>query len=489
MLVDILLDACGQSPSRLAVSDGRRALTFRRLKALAVAIRGVVGKLSTNERIGVMLPASTAFPATLFGILWARRTVVPLNFLLTHEELGHVVRDAGLDVILTIKPFAELVQKLPARAIYLEDLSLPRRLIWASIRPTPKPPQVDRDETAVLLYTSGTTGTPKGVELTYGNLYSNCCDAIASLEIESNHTFLNVLPPFHVFGLTAMVLVPVALCSTVIAIPRFSPVAMMRALREHEITVMMAIPSMYAALLRAKSADASMFRAIYLAISGGEPLPDGIRRGFQERFGVELREGYGLTETSPVVACNSVRYSRAGSVGKPIRNTEVRIVGPEGEVMPAGEDGEVLIRGPGVMKGYYKRPEETRAVIDDEGFLHTGDIGHMDADGFLTLTGRAKDMLIIGGENVFPIEIEEVLDTHPAVVHSAVIGVADDSRGEVPVAFVVPNGEQEVSEQELRNFVRQSLPGFKVPRRIILREDLPTGPTGKILKRKLHELL
>jgi long-chain acyl-CoA synthetase len=176
-------------------------------------------------------------------------------------------------------------------------------------------------------------------------------------------------------------------------------------------------------------------------------------------------------------------------VGKTIRNVEVRIVGPDGQEMPIGKDGEILIRGPGVMKGYYRKPEETRRVLDDDGWFHTGDIGNLDGDGFLYITGRAKEMLIIGGENVFPREIEAVLEAHDAVLQAAVIGVPDEMRGEAPVAFVIPVEGARVDEQDLRNFAKQSLAGFKIPKRVEIRSDLPIGPTGKILKRRLRELL
>jgi len=251
----------------------------------------------------------------------------------------------------------------------------------------------------------------------------------------------------------------------------------------------MAIPSMYAAMLRTKSATSESFATVTLAISGGEPLPDSVRESFQTRFGVRLRQGYGLTETSPVVAVSTLAATRDGAVGQAIPHAELRIADAEGKEVSRGQDGEILVRGPGVMKGYYQQPEETRRVVDADGWFHTGDVGRLDSEGFLAITGRAKEMLIVGGENVFPREIEAVLEMHEAVLQAAVIGQSDDLRGETPVAFVMPRKGAEVTELELRNFAKQSLAGFKVPRRVIIREDLPAGPTGKILKRRLRELL
>lgn len=489
MLVDALLDANRRSPQTLAVDDRAGPLSYRRLTLLASVLRDVVRCRTRCARVGIMLPASSAFPATLFGVLWSLRVAVPLNFLLNADELARIVEDAGLDLVLTIRHFKDLAERLPAQALFLEDLPLKRKTLLAMLRRLPPPPPVDPQATAVMLYTSGTTAEPKGVELTHSNLYTNCLDAIDSLAIDPAQKFLNVLPPFHVFGLTANVLVPVVLGATVYALPRFSPSTVLKTVADKKVSIVMAIPSMYATLLRTKSSRPDAFRSVSLAFSGGEPLPDSVRVGFEERFGVTLRQGYGLTETSPIVAACSAEAQREGTVGRPIRNVEVRIVGPEGRDVSACQDGEILVRGPGVMKGYYNKPEETRRVIDEEGWFRTGDIGHLDAEGYLTITGRAKEMLIIGGENVFPREIEAVLETHDAVLQAAVIGVSDELRGETPVAFVIPRPGSEIDEQQLRHYAKQSLAGFKIPKRVYIREELPQSPTGKILKRRLRDLL
>ncbi len=488
MLVDILLDANGRSPNKLGVSDALHSFTFKRLTVLASVLRDIIGRETACERVGIMLPASSIFPPAFFGVLWSSKIAVPLNFLLSADELGKVVDDAELDLILTVRHFQELGPKLSARTLFFEDLPLRRKTCWAMLRRLPPAPSVDPDATAVILYTSGTTAEPKGVELTHRNLHSNAADAIHSLGIEPNYVLLNVLPPFHVFGLTVSVLITTMLGLTVHAIPRFSPVAVVKTISEKKISAMMAIPSMYGALLRMKSAAAEKFQSLQFAVCGGEPLADSIRAGFEERFGVSLREGYGLTETSPILTACSIEDNRPGTVGKPIRNVEIRIVGTDDKDLSVGEDGEILIRSPGVMKGYYKRPEETRKVIDPGGWFRTGDVGHLDEDGFLTLTGRVKELLIVGGENVSPREIEAVLEAHDGVLQAAVIGVPDESRSEAPVAFVIPNPEVTVSEQELRNYAKQLLAGYKVPKRVYVRKDLPTSPTGKIVKRRLREL-
>jgi len=489
MLVDALLNASRRSPRSLAVEDETRSLTYRQLTLLSCALRAIVRRSTDCQRVGIMLPASSVFPAALMGTLWASRVAVPLNFLLNAEELAAIVRDAELDLIITVKYFRSLTEKLPAARLFLEDLPLKRGALGAMLRPLPQPPVVDPHDTAVILYTSGTTAMPKGVELTFGNLHSNCVDTIASLEIDPPQVFLNTLPPFHVFGLTGTVLVPIVLAASVVAIPRFSPLAVLRAVEKKKVTIMLAIPSMYGGMLRAKSAQPEAFRSVLLAISGGEPLPDNIRQQFEQRLGVILKQGYGLTETGPVVAASSPSQYRDGTVGKPIHHVELRIISDEGASLAPGEDGEILVRGPGVMKGYYRKPIETRQVLDEEGWFRTGDAGHLDQDGFLAITGRVKEMLIIGGENVFPREIEAVLEAHEAVQQAAVIGVPDDLRGECPIAFVIPREGATVDEAQLRNFARNALAGYKVPKRISIHHDLPTGPTGKILKRRLRDLI
>lgn len=488
MLLDALVEAAREVPSAPAVADPTLSLNYRQLVRLSGVFRGVIAQATRCERVGIMMPASAAFPAMLMGTWWAGKIVIPLNFLLRAEELVKVVEDAQIDLILTVKPFGELVEALPCRVLFLEDLPLKRRMIFAMFRGLPSMPGRSENQTAVILYTSGTTAQPKGVELTFGNLHSNCVDCIHSiLNTNATQRFLNVLPPFHVFGLTANVLIPIFMRAFVFAIPRFNPIAAVRAVDEQQISVILAIPSMYAAMLRVKSAGPETFQNMYIAISGGEPLPESVRTGFQERFGVTLTQGYGLTETSPVISACRRDETQPGIVGRPIRHAEVRVVNEQNESLPRGADGEIVMRGPGLMKGYFHKPEETAKVIDKDGWFHTGDIGRFDSDGFLRITGRLKEMLIIGGENVFPREIEAVLEQHESVLQSAVIGIPDGLRGEAPVAFVLPRKDATVREDELRNFARQRLAGFKTPKRVIIREDLPTGPTGKILKRKLRD--
>ncbi|MEZ6085924.1 MAG: AMP-binding protein, partial [Phycisphaerae bacterium] len=327
------------------------------------------------------------------------------------------------------------------------------------------------------------------VELSYRNLRSNAEDMVASAEITPGHRLLNCLPPFHVFGLTTSALVPIAAGASSYCIPRFSPVAISKAIQEEDISVFMAIPSMHGALLRLKSAPDDLFKNVFLLGSGGEPLAENIFAGYKKRFNARLLQGYGLTETSPVCTLELPHRQRDGSIGKPIRNVQIRIVDENGADVPQGHEGEIWIKGPNVMKGYRDDPESTANVLTSDGWFRSGDAGKIDDDGFVYITGRIKEMLIVAGENVHPREIESVLEQHPAVAEAGVIGMTDPSRGEVPAAFVTLEEGASATEVELRDHARKSLAGFKVPKQIRILDELPHGATGKLLRRKLVDLL
>jgi long-chain acyl-CoA synthetase len=339
---------------------------------------------------------------------------------------------------------------------------------------------------AAIVYTSGSTGQPKGVCLTYRNFDSNCRAAIRHFQLDPDYHLLGVLPPFHVFGLTVLNLVPVVLGATVTFIPRFSAQAVHGVLGANSsISILLAVPSMYAAIARLKSLQISRFQGVRLAVSGGEPLPRKTYDLMLEKTGIRLMEGYGMTETSPVISCDMPSSHRVGTVGLPLPGVEIQVRSETGQILPDTETGELYVRGPLVMKGYYNRPEETQAVIDQDGWLRTGDVVQISEDGHITITGRNKDIIIVGGENVYPREVEAVLEQHPGVQEAAVIGQPDVMRGEVIVGFVIPNEGAEITDTDLRTFCRERLASFKVPRQVFVRDSLPKGPSGKILKREL----
>lgn len=489
MLIDAFLESLRRYPDKTAVIDPIRRLTYSQLATFACVIRSLVMSETRCERVGVMMPASGGGLGTLLGVMWAGKTPIPLNFLLQTRELAGVISDSGIDLLITTEHFKDQTATLPVRTLFVEQLNLKWRYFWARLRGLPRPPAVRPDDDAVILYTSGTTGHPKGVCLTHNNLMSNIRAALTELRIEPDARLLGVIPPFHVFGLSVVTLLPMVLGGTVNYIPRFSPQATYKAICTEAISILLAVPSMYAAIARLKSLERAQFSKVFLAASGGEPLPRTVYDMFYEKTGLRLVEGYGLTETSPIISIDLPWRHKVGTVGTPLPNVEIQIRDEAGRVLPRDAEGELYVRGPSVMKGYYKKPQETAAVIDREGWFRTGDVIRLDAEGSITITGRAKDLIITGGENVYPREVESVLEQHPAVAEAAVVGQPDESRGEVVVGFVTLREGARADANELRTYCKDHLAGFKVPRAIHICGDFPRGPTGKILKRDLKKQL
>lgn len=489
MLIELLIEAAAKHGDAQAVADPTRSMTYKELLRFSSVMRRQVMRATNRPHVGLMMPSTCVFAGTFFGAQWAGKTVVPLNFLLQPEELRRVVEDSEIDVIFTIRHFAEQAAAAGVRTIFVEDLPLKREMILSYLRRMPPAPKVDPDDTAVLLYTSGTSGHPKGVRQTYRNLSSNVDAAIEAGRLTTEHRFLGVLPLFHSFGLTTMLLVPIRLGARVYLLPKYNPNLLIRTIREQKSTIVMLIASMYTALLRSKSAKAEDFASLKYAISGGEALsPEAFDR-FKKRFNIEILQGYGMSEAAPVVSLSMPWMHKEGKSGCALPGVTVAAFDDDGKQLPAGNIGELWVKGPNVMAGYFKKPEETRAVLTDDGWYKSGDMGTVDEEGFIQITGRKKEMIIVGGENVYPREIESALEAHPSVSEAAVIGQADASRGEVVVAFVCLVDGANATDVELREFCRDKVAGYKVPRRVIISEDLPRGPTGKILKRELSKLL
>jgi long-chain acyl-CoA synthetase len=485
MLLEPLFANAARQPSELAVIDDRGRYSYQQVAAMAAGLGMYLSAQTRKQSVGILLPAGVGFVASFYGTLLAGKSVVPINYLLGDKEIAHVIADSGIDTVVTAPPLAARLNDVRLNVIDLTQLPHPPP---SSI--VPKIPQRNPDDLAVLMYTSGTSGVPKGVELTFNNLQSDVDAAIQHAALQHQHRFLGVIPLFHSFGMTAMMLAPLQLGCTVIYIARFSAVATLNAIREHKVSLLFGVPSMFAAIAHLKNAGPDDFKSIYAMISGGEPLPRTLYDNFLQRFNVKIYEGFGLTETSPVVTLNVPQENRIGSVGKAVPGAIIKIVDENSAALPANQTGEVWLKGPMIMKGYHNLPSETAAALTADGFFKTGDLGKIDSDGFLHITGRKKEMIIIAGEKASPREIEDVLLRHPAVADAAVLGKKDPSRGEAVVAFVILKQGEQTTPEQLRDFCReQGLAQWKVPREISIVPDLPRSPTGKVLKRVLAEQL
>ncbi len=484
LIASQILRKLRQRPFRSTLTDDQRCWKNIELLAGSASLAKHLDKLGCSSSTAFMLPTSGLAPLAMLGIWRTGRRVVPLNFLVSAEDRSHIFADSGADACVTVRPMVEMFGPPPSgvRTIYLEDM--PRR-IWNGFMPTRPTP----DEVATLLYTSGTSGKPKGVELTHGNLTANVSQAMRAAKFTRHDCIFGVLPQFHSFGFTVLTLLPMTIGCRAVYSAKFVPGKVLSLVQKHQPTFLVMIPSMYAALARDRKATRDVFSSVRIAVSGGEALPPTVRDQFHDRFGIEIHEGYGLTETSPAAHISLPWASRQGSVGRALPEVETRIVAPTGEVLPAGHDGEVQLRGPNVMRGYHRMPDATSKVLDPDGWFHTGDMGQLDEDGYLSITGRIKEMLIVGGENVFPREIESVLESHPEVDACGVIGRPDDKRGEVPVAFVELQEGAEVNSTDLRTWSAGRLAPYQCPREVIVVDSLPRNPTGKVQRRELHGLL
>ena len=475
-----------KNPLRVRIVDDRRSYSGVELLAAALHIASIIDARSGTATVGVLTPTGAGFPLVALAAWMCGKVVVPLNYLLKKDELQYVIEDCETDLIFTAQPLLDVMGFAPI----VKNLVLLETCDFSGV-PAPRMPACPGESSlAVLLYTSGTSGKPKGVMLSHTNLSANIEQILAHVDFGPTDVMLGVLPQFHSFGMTVLTLLPLTCGPKVVYTARFMPPRLMKLIKQHKPTALIAIPSMYNALLTVKDACAADFDSFRFIVSGGEPLPAAIIERFSARFGKTLNEGYGLTETGPVTNWCRPFEQRLHSVGPPLPDVIERIVDlASGDIVAPGEEGEVQMQGPNIMQGYYKLPEETARAFTADGFFRSGDIGRFDADGHLYITGRLKEMLIIGGENVFPREIEEVLNKHPSVQASGVIGITDPMRGEQPAAFVELNEGHSFDEQVLKSWCRESLAGYKVPATIAVVEELPRNPTGKIMRRELKGLV
>ncbi|MGY2084605.1 long-chain-fatty-acid--CoA ligase [Blastococcus sp. SYSU DS0539] len=489
-LAQNLLDSAAEGAARPALRMDDAELTYGQFRdaALRVAASLTARGVRPGDRVGLVLPNVLAFPVVFYGALLAGAAVVPMNPLLKAREVQYFLEDSGARVVVTLEttagPVREAADVVGVEAVVVGPAS-PSELM--AEEPLDAPVERSDDNLAVILYTSGTTGQPKGAELTHANLGRNALTTAETLaENTPDDVIMGCLPLFHVFGLTCGLNTAVLRGSLLTLIPRFDGAKALQVIERDGVTIFEGVPTMFAAMLHSPDAGQHDVSSLRLCVSGGSAMPVEIMRSFEERFGCMILEGYGLSETSPVASFNHPHAERKpGSIGTPIRGVEMRLVDDDGNEVGAGEVGEIAIRGENVMRGYWERPEETAKSIPD-GWFRTGDLARTDDDGYFFIVDRKKEMIIRGGYNVYPREIEEALYEHPAVAEVAVVGITHPELGEEVAAAVALKPGATAEADELREFVKARVAAYKYPRHLWLVDTLPKGPTGKILRRAVE---
>lgn len=523
-LAFVLKNTVDASPDRLAIKDHARSLNYRELwLEVQTAIR-ILDRIKTPERgrVGLFLPNCIEFSTFYFATLTAGRVVMPMNPMMRSQEFSYQILDAEIGHLVTtaslIPVVMQAIQEEPKLRSVLQgvivvdnsqesfshelrqewpyqDISLvllSQEVCHMATSHFQHPFPTNPHDTAVILYTSGTTGRPKGAELTHFNLISNVETLRPFQQILADQPWnaLLVLPLFHSFGQTVIQNTTFALGGTIFLLERFDPWQAAQWIQKNTVTVFAGVPTMYYGILHHPSIVPSMLKSLKLCVCGGAPMPEEVMLRFNEKFKTEIIEAYGLSETAPVASMNPpFGLKKAGSIGVPIENVEFKLIGENGQLITAsGVPGELYIKGPNVMKGYYKRPVETDEVLKD-GWFRTGDIAQRDSDGYYHLVDRAKDLIIRGGFNVYPREIEERLYRHPDVIEAAVVGVADERLGEEVCGVVSLRPGAKTTETDLIEYCKTHLAAYKYPRKMKIVETLPKGPTGKILKREIRSTI
>jgi long-chain acyl-CoA synthetase len=491
-LARILTETAERHGDRVAVKLDDVELSYEMLDEATRRIAALVqaSGLEPGDRVGIMLPNVPYFPAVYFGVLRAGGVVVPMNVLLKGREVRFYLEDPEARLLFAWHDFADAAEngadEAGAECILVKPGEFEQRV--AEHEPAEGVADRAGDDTAVLLYTSGTTGKPKGAELTHANLYRNstACTQILG-DISEDDVVLGALPLFHSFGQTCGMNATVVAGGVLTMLPRFDPDKALEIIERDGVTIFQGVPTMYNAMLGSERREDFDTSTLRLCSSGGSAMPGEVMRAFEDAFDCVILEGYGLSETSPVASFNHPdRERKPGSIGQPIDGVEMKVVDEEGNEVDEGEVGEIVIRGHNVMKGYWNRPDATKEAFFEGGWFRTGDMGKIDEDGYFFIVDRKKEMIIRGGYNVYPREVEEVLYEHPAVKEAAVIGVPDEKMGEEVGAAVVLKEGESVDEDDLRAYVKENVANYKYPRRIWFAEELPKGPTGKILKREIE---
>ncbi|HEX8959820.1 MAG TPA: long-chain fatty acid--CoA ligase [Solirubrobacterales bacterium] len=506
-LASLLSASAARTPDSPAVRLGEIELSYAELDERSARLATLLRErgFEPGDRVGVMLPNVPEFPIAYYGTLRAGGVVVPMNVLLKRREIAFYLEDSGARLLLVWHGFAaearaaadeagaELVEVEPAAfAATLAGLpptgsGVPYERIGDIKHTGTDVVATDEDDTAVILYTSGTTGKPKGAELTHANLARNA--EIASrttCEVGDGDVVLGALPLFHSFGQSVAMNASLRVGACLTLVPKFDPGAALETMQRDRVTHFYGVPTMFGALLHHPERGRFDTSALRTCITGGASMPVKVLRGFERAFGCIVLEGYGLSETSPVASSNHPgRERKPGSIGTPIEGVEMRVVDEDDKPVAQGEVGEIVIRGHNVMKGYWRRPDATAEAMRG-GWFHSGDLARTDEDGYFYIVDRKKDMIIRGGYNVYPREVEEVLYEHPKIREAAVLGVPDDEWGEEVGAAVVLHEGEELGAAEVSAYVKERIAAYKYPRLVWFLDELPKGPTGKILKREIE---
>lgn len=495
-LATLLDQSARRAPDHVALRLGELAVTYGQLDeqtkrfAALLKARGI----QPGDRVAIMLPNVPHFPIAYYGALRAGAVVVPMNVLLKGREIAFYLQDSGAKVLVAWNGFgADAYEGAGLAGVPMvgagpdePPAGIERvEALIGGVEPLEGIHQTEPTDPAVLLYTSGTTGKPKGATLTHSNLLWNTEINSRMFEATSDDVALGALPLFHSFGQTVTMNGMLRAGATLILLPRFDPNEALDLIQTYKATLFAGVPTMYVAFLNTPKLAEADVSSLRLCISGGAAIPVEVLNAVGEKM-ARILEGYGLSETSPVASFNQPdRESKAGSIGTPIWGVEMDVWDADGNPVSTGEVGEIVIRGHNVMAGYWNRPDATKDAITPEGWFKTGDMATRDEDGYYFIVDRKKDMIIRGGYNVYPREIEEVVYEHPAVLEAAIFGVPHDEFGEEIACAVVPKEGQTIDTEELQAFVKERVAAYKYPRRIQVLDELPKGPTGKILKREI----
>jgi len=487
-LASAFIASAESNPAKTAVFWGESEYPYLHFRDQTIWVANMLRHdfgVRRGDRVGIWLRNCPEYISALLGILHAGAVAVPINNFLKPDEVAYIAQDASIDVLISDSMMHEALERLRALRSTLRVVKVESFSAGATFHePGTNQSEVLETDLAVLIYTSGTTGHPKGAMLTHGNLLHNVKSCKIVLETVDVDRFALVLPMFHSFMMTVCVLLPLLVGGSIVLVKSVHPPkSIMHEIFHHHATVLPGIPQLFRALSHAAVPPGLPLR---LCISGAAPLPLETLRDFSAHWPIPLVEGYGLSEASPVVSINPIRgVQKPGSIGLPIPDVEVSIRDEQGNELGTKQTGEVCVRGGNVMVGYWNKLEETAKALRD-GWLYTGDIGHRDEEGYIYITDRKKDMLLVNGINVYPREIEEVIYQFPGIREAAVIGRPDPRKGEQPLAFVSMNDGHSLDESALLHYLRDRLADYKVPRRVLVMPSLPRNATGKVLKTSLR---